>query len=487
MVTIAVFRPILAHARDASQPAWPAPITITSYCADRVCTCISNPVIVEVSGGKRRYQPFYRVGDNPLNILVIGGGGREHAIAWRLSRSTSVKKLWATPGNPGIAEVAECVPCTMEPAGLVALASSLAADLTVVGPEAPLVAGVVDAFRGAGLKIVGPTQKAAQLEGSKIFCKDFLRENRIPTARYSATFDFEFAQRAAGAFDYPIVLKADGLAAGKGVVICHSHEEAVFVLRAMFSGELVGRAGSRVVIEEFLTGEEVSFIVLTDGRNAVPLQPTQDHKAIHDNDQGPNTGGMGAYCDSRILTDAMTACVMDTVIYPTLEGMRERGIPFTGFLYAGLMMTAEGPKVLEFNVRCGDPETQALMHRIEGDFAEVLDACAAGDLSGAAINWRPDPSVCVVVAAEGYPGKPRTGDTITGVEAANATGATVFQAGTKMTAAGLETAGGRVLGVTASGATLAAAIDNAYAGVAKIDFPGKQFRTDIGRKGLKRW
>lgn len=422
-----------------------------------------------------------------MNILVIGGGGREHAIAWRLRRSASVDKIWATPGNPGIARVAECVPCSSEPAALVSLASSLGADLTVVGPEAPLVDGVVDAFRAAGLRIVGPTRAAAQLEGSKIFSKDFMRENRIETARYAATFDFEFAQRAAAAFDYPIVLKADGLAAGKGVVICSTHEEAAGVLRAMFSGELVGRAGSRVVIEEFLRGEEVSFIVLTDGRHAIPLQPTQDHKAIHDHDEGPNTGGMGAYCDSRILSDAMTARIMDTVIYPTLCGMRERGMPFTGFLYAGLMMTADGPKVLEFNVRCGDPETQALMHRLDGDFGAVLEACAAGDLSGVPLHWHADPSVCVVMAAEGYPGKPRTGDVITGIEEAEATGATVFQAGTRMTAAGLETAGGRVLGVTASGPALAGAIANAYAAVGRIHFAGRQYRTDIGGKGLKRW
>lgn len=420
-----------------------------------------------------------------MKTLVIGGGGREHAIAWRLSRSASVKKVYATPGNPGIAQVAECLPCSPDPAALLALAESLDVDFTVVGPEAPLVAGVVDAFRQAGRRIVGPTRAAAQLEGSKIYCKDFMRESRIPTARYCATFDLNFAKTAADAFNYPIVLKADGLAAGKGVVICHSYEEAEFVLKSMFSGEFVGLAGSKVVIEEFLPGEEVSFIALCDGVNAIPLQPTQDHKAIYDNDQGPNTGGMGAYCDSRILSDKMTSHVLETVIHPTLHGMRQRGIPFTGFLYAGLMMTAEGPKVLEFNVRCGDPETQALMHRIDSDLGAVLEACAAGDLSGLSLRWKPDPSVCVVMAAQGYPGKVRTGDAITGLDAAEQTGATVFHAGTRAAETGVVTNGGRVLGVTASGSSLDAAIANAYRGVEKINFAGRQFRTDIGRKGLK--
>ncbi|MEO8659770.1 MAG: phosphoribosylamine--glycine ligase [Bryobacteraceae bacterium] len=421
-----------------------------------------------------------------MKTLVIGGGGREHAIAWRLRQSPSVSELYATPGNPGIARVAKCVPCSQEPEALLALANSLAIDLTIVGPEAPLVAGVVDAFRAAGRKIVGPCQAAAELEGSKIYSKDLMREYGIPTARYFATYDLEFAKRAAEAFQYPIVLKADGLAAGKGVVICYSQEEAVAVLRAMFSGEFVGQAGSRVVIEEFLVGEEVSFIVLTDGQRAIPLQPTQDHKAIYDNDQGPNTGGMGAYSDSRILDAATTNLVLDTIIHPTLEAMRSRGIPFTGFLYAGLMMTAEGPKCLEFNVRLGDPETQTLMHRFRGDLGVLLQAAAAGDLTGFEADWNPDPSVCVVMATEGYPAKPRTGDVIDGLAEAEATGATVFHAGTRQGPTGVETAGGRVLGVTASGATLQAAIDNAYNGVNSITFNGMQYRKDIGQKGLKR-
>jgi phosphoribosylamine--glycine ligase len=421
-----------------------------------------------------------------LKTLVIGGGGREHAIAWRLRQSPSVSELYATPGNPGIASVAQCLPCSQEPEALLALAKSLDIDLTVVGPEAPLVAGVVDAFRVAGRKIVGPVRAAAELEGSKIYSKDLMRDHGIPTARYFASYDLESARRAAEAFQCPIVLKADGLAAGKGVVICHSHEEAVSVLRSMFSGEFVGQAGSRVVIEEFLVGEEVSFIVLTDGQRAIPLQPTQDHKAIFDNDEGPNTGGMGAYSDSRILDGATTNLVLDTIIHPTLEAMRGRGIPFTGFLYAGLMMTKEGPKCLEFNVRLGDPETQTLMHRFRGDLGVLLRAAAEGDLTGFDAGWNPDPSVCVVMAAEGYPAKPRTGDVISGLAEAEATGATVFHAGTRQGAGGVETSGGRVLGVTASGATLRAAIDNAYNGLNPIRFNGMQYRKDIGQKGLKR-
>ena len=421
-----------------------------------------------------------------MNTLVIGSGGREHAIAWRLSKSPSVKAVYATPGNPGIESVARCVPCASDPASLLALADSLAADLTVVGPEAPLVAGVVDAFRAAGRRIIGPTQAAAQLEGSKIFCKDFFHEFDIPTARYIAAYDLESARRAAGSFPYPLVIKADGLAAGKGVVICQAREEANSVLQSMFSGQFVGAAGSKVVIEEFLRGEEVSFIVLTDGTRAVPLQPTQDHKAIYDNDQGPNTGGMGAYCDSQIISAETTNQVLNTVIYPTLQGMSRRGHPFTGFLYAGLMMTAEGPKVLEFNVRLGDPETQALVHRLDDDFAAVLESAAAGNLEGANLRWNPDPSVCIVMAAHGYPGKVRTGDVIRGLDDAEAAGATVFHAGTKRSSAGIETAGGRVLGVTAAGPGLAAAIDNAYAAASRISFDGMQFRRDIGRKGLKR-
>ena len=422
-----------------------------------------------------------------MKILIVGGGGREHALAWRLAQCPSVAALYATPGNPGIARVARCIAAPANPAGWLAAADSVGADLTVVGPEAPLVAGIVDAFRAAGRAIVGPSAQAARLEGSKIFSKEFMVRAGIPTAGFVRAESEAEALAALDRFGCPVVLKADGLAAGKGVIIAHTRAEAEAAIRGLISGELVGKAGARMVVEEFLTGEEVSFIALSDGRRVLALEPTQDHKAVGDGDTGPNTGGMGAYCDSRILTDAQRADVLDRVVAPTIERMRDEGAPFTGFLYVGLMMTATGPKVLEYNVRLGDPETQALMHRLGSDFAEALAAAARGDLSGASLAWSADPSVCVVMASAGYPGTPRTGDAIGGMDEAEALGATVFHAGTRTAAGAIETAGGRVLGVTASAADLAGAIENTYRAVAKIHFDGMHFRRDIGRKGLKRW
>lgn len=413
-----------------------------------------------------------------MNILVIGSGGREHAIAWRLAQSPVIRKLYAAPGNPGIAQVAECRPASSVDDYL-ALANSLDIDVTVVGPEVPLVAGIVDRFRASGKAIFGPTAAAAQLEGSKSFSKDFMVRAGIPTARYTTVTSSEDARRAISEFGFPVVLKADGLAAGKGVVIAQSKQEA--------ESALPGLLGSRLVIEEFLTGEEVSFIVMSDGKNALALQPSQDHKAAYDNDQGPNTGGMGAYCDSRILTGEQSGQIMRTVIEPTIARMAAEGNPFTGFLYAGLMMTADGPKVLEFNARLGDPETQAIMHRMDSDFAPVLQAAAAGDLAGAAIGWKQDPSVCVVMAAKGYPGEVHSGGRIEGIDEAERNGAVVFQAGTRQTEKGLITAGGRVLGVTSSGPDLKAAIANTYAAMEPIAFDGMHFRKDIGAKGLKRY
>lgn len=423
-----------------------------------------------------------------MKILVIGGGGREHALAWRLARCASVEAVYAAPGNPGIEGVGKCVAAGGgKPDELLRLAESLEADLTVVGPEAPLVAGVADVFRKAGRAIIGPSAAAAQLEGSKIFAKRFLSRTGIPTARFVSVDEEAGAFAALDRFGLPVVLKADGLAAGKGVIVAQDRAEAESAIRGLLSGRLVGAAGSRIVIEEFLQGEEVSFIVLSDGRNILPLEPTQDHKAVGDGDTGPNTGGMGAYCDSRILTAEERRAVLDRIIAPAIEGMRAEGHPFTGFLYAGLMMTAEGPKVLEFNVRLGDPECQPLMHRMDSDFAEVLMAAARGDLAGARLAWREEPSVCIVMAAAGYPGKVRGGDRIVGIDDAEAMGATVFQAGTRLAPEGLVTAGGRVLGVTHSGPDLASAIERAYAAASRIRFDGMHYRKDIGRKGLKRW
>jgi phosphoribosylamine--glycine ligase len=405
-----------------------------------------------------------------MKILVLGSGGREHALAWKLAQSPEVS-VFAAPGIPGIAKVGTCLP-VVAGVSYLEIAEAIGADLTVVGPEAPLVAGVVDAFRAQRRKFVGPDRNAAQLEGSKVFAKNFFVQSNIPTAEFVIVENETDARQAIDRFGFPVVLKADGLAAGKGVIVAHDRKEAEAAL-----GTLKGR----LVIEEFLRGEEVSFIALCDGRDVVPLAPTQDHKAVFDGDTGPNTGGMGAYCDGAILTDAQTREILDGVIYPTVEATR-----FTGFLYAGLMMTAAGPKVLEFNVRLGDPETQPLMHRMASDFVPALWAAASGELAGVKLEWRSGPSVCVVLASGGYPGAYETGKAICGVEAAEATGATVFHAGTRMGAAGLETAGGRVLGVTAAGQDLAGAINGAYQAARHIRFDGMHYRTDIGRKGLER-
>jgi phosphoribosylamine--glycine ligase len=424
-----------------------------------------------------------------MKVLVLGSGGREHAIAWRLKKSASVLQVYVAPGNPGCATVATCIkPHAGTPEGYVTLARQVGADLTVVGPEAPLVDGVVDAFQAENLPIFGPTKAAAQLEGSKIFAKRFMERAGIPTAGFVSTEDPKEAAQALARFRYPVVIKADGLAAGKGVVICASRQEALATIQRMFSGALVGAAGRRLVIEEFLTGEEVSYIGLCDGEHVVAMEPSQDHKTIFDGDQGPNTGGMGAYSDSRILSAEMRDVVQKSVMQRTVDQMAAEGVPFRGFLYAGLMMTSEGPKVLEFNVRLGDPETQALLHRLDCDFGQALAEAAAGRVREDMLRFSPDPSICVVLAAHGYPGTVRTGDPISGIAEAEAAGATVFHAGTRFNEQQqLVTAGGRVLGVTASGATLPRAIETAYAACMKINFDGRQMRTDIGRKGLKRW
>ncbi len=411
-----------------------------------------------------------------MKILIVGGGGREHALAWRLSKSPKVKQIIASPGNPGIAQVATCVPAPQDVSGYVDLALAHSVDLTVVGSEAPLVAGIVDHFRRRRLKIVGPTQAAAQLEGSKIFAKQFFQEAGIPTAKSAQTSTFNEALSALKQFTRPVVIKADGLAAGKGVIIAQDDLEA----RAA-----VEKLGPNLVIEEFLEGEEVSFIVITNGEMALPFIATQDHKRLLDGDVGPNTGGMGAYADPRILTSEQASQIMERIIYPTLVKMREDGAPFTGFLYAGLMMTADGPKILEYNVRLGDPETQAIMHSYKGDLAELLTLMTSG--LGGISRASGGCSVCVTIAAHGYPGSPRTGDVISGIAEAEATGATIFHAGTRQEGANLVTAGGRVMGVTATGEILQAAIDRAYFAVGKIHFDGMHYRRDIGQKGLLRW
>lgn len=411
-----------------------------------------------------------------MKILVIGGGGREHAIAWRLAQYPGVDVI-AAPGNPGIARVARCVPVPASIAAYADLAIRERVGLTVVGPEATLVAGIVDEFRARRLRIVGPTHAAAKLEGSKIFAKQFFGRAGIPTARAVETTSYAEALDNIKNFGLPVVIKADGLAGGKGVVIARTRDEA---------NEAIHILGPRLVIEEFLEGEEVSFIGLSNGDHVLALEASQDHKRIGDGDAGPNTGGMGAYSDGRILSEHDIELVMDRVMYPAVRQMAAEGTPFQGFLYAGLMMTQQGPKVLEFNVRLGDPEAQALLHRLQGGFLEALEFAAGGERTK--LKWSENPSVCVVLASQGYPEAPVTGDEISGLPEAERTGAVVFHAGTKQNERGeLVTAGGRVLGVTSSGNTLRAAIDAAYGAAGKISFRRMQFRRDIGAKGLSRW
>jgi phosphoribosylamine--glycine ligase len=407
-----------------------------------------------------------------VKILIVGGGGREHALAWRLAQSPGVEALVASPGNPGIAQVASCIAAPAEISGYADLAKAHSIDLTVVGPEAPLVAGIVDQFERRGLRIIGPTQAAARLEGSKIFAKRLFERGRVPTARSEQVTGYNEALSVIKFFSFPVVIKADGLAAGKGVVIAHDRAQA---------RDAIQRLGPNLVIEEFLEGEEVSFIGLSDGRELFPLAPAQDHKRVFDGDEGPNTGGMGAYTDPRILTAAQSSDIMERIMLPTLRQMRVQGAPFAGFLFAGLMLTADGPKVLEFNARLGDPETQAILHSFRGDFAAFLDH--PGD---AKPGWS-GCSVCITLASAGYPNTPRLDDAITGIAEAESTGATVFQAGTKEQNGNLVTAGGRVLGVTAGADSLPDAVERAYRAAGHISFAGMHYRKDIGQKGLGRW
>lgn len=418
-----------------------------------------------------------------MKAFVLGAGGREHAIAWRLLESDSIDQVFASPGNAGMALELSCIPAALnQPEELACLTETLGVDFTVVGPEAPLVAGAVDAFEARGLPIVGPSQKAAQLEGSKVFAKEFFFKYSIPTAR-SATVETEAELLAAlDQIGDRVALKADGLAAGKGVLLAQTREEAIQAGRALLSGEAVGEAGNRILVEEFLDGRELSFIVLTDGERIFEFRPTQDHKAAYDGDKGPNTGGMGAYCDDSILDEALRRRILDEIIQPTLDGMKAEGAVFRGFLYCGVMVTADGPKTLEFNVRMGDPETQPLLYRMDGDFGELMASAARRSLDPSLVGWKPGATTCVVMASPGYPGSYPKGAPISGIAAAEATGAKVFHAGTSFKQGKLATAGGRVLGVTAAGADLEASLQAAYAGVEKISFEGAQFRRDIGRR-----
>ena len=425
-----------------------------------------------------------------MKVLVIGSGGREHALAWKLAQSPRVSEVIVAPGNAGTATEAGCrnapVPVT-DLDGLLQLARDEGVALTVVGPEGPLVAGVVDRFRAAGLRVFGPSAAAAQLEGSKAYAKDFLARHRIPTAFYSVFTQVEPALAYVRDKGAPIVVKADGLAAGKGVIVAMTLAEAEDAVRDMLSGNAFGEAGARVVVEEFLEGEEASFISMVDGRTALPMATSQDHKRVGDGDTGPNTGGMGAYSPAPVVTEAVHARVMAEVVNPTVAGMIADGIPFTGFLYAGLMIDASGaPKVIEFNVRFGDPETQPVMLRLQSDLVELVEAAIDGRLHQTRAQWDARPSLGVVMAARPYPETPVTGEVISGLDAVPPT-AKVFHAGTALDAAGnVLSAGGRVLCVAALGESVSAAQANAYAGVDAIHWASEFHRSDIGWRAIER-
>jgi phosphoribosylamine--glycine ligase len=420
-----------------------------------------------------------------MKILVIGGGGREHALVWKLRQSAGVEKIWCAPGNGGMAGEAECVAADAgDVTGLVGLAEKIKPDLTVVGPEVPLVNGLVDAFSQRRWPVVGPNKNAAQLEGSKIFAKEFLQRHSIPTAElYGAHDSAGGAYGALCAVDWPVVIKADGLCAGKGVFVAPNPDAATdFIERTMEKNEL-GEGGKRVMLEEALEGEELSFILLTDGERYAPLAPTRDHKRAFDNNQGPNTGGMGAYSSDELLPAELQRTIEKTIVEPTMKGLVADGIRYQGFLYIGLMLTKNGPKVLEFNCRLGDPETQAILARVDFDLAEVLADAAVGNLKPEKMKWKAGASACVVMASGGYPGKFATGKEIRGLaEVARIADVKVLHAGTKRVGDSIVTSGGRVLGVTATGNTLNVALQKAYEAVGKIQFEGMHYRKDIGKQ-----
>jgi phosphoribosylamine---glycine ligase len=423
-----------------------------------------------------------------MKVLVLGSGGREHALVWKLRQSPRISQLYCAPGNGGIADDAECVAADLKSLdSMMALAARLQPDLTVVGPELPLTLGVVDEFTRRGWPAFGPTQAAAQLESSKSFAKEFLQRHHIPTAHYAICDSIEQVRSALGHFHAPVVVKADGLAAGKGVVIARSKEEAASVAAEMLSGKMVGEAGARVVLEEFLNGDELSFLVFSDGERVAPLVAAQDHKRVGDGDTGPNTGGMGAYSTADIVDDQMRDWLVHHIAQPVVTGMKAEGAEFKGVLYCGLMMTARGPMVLEFNCRFGDPETQPILMRLESDLVEALEASIEGRVSEGDFKWSQDASVCVVMASGGYPGTYEVGKRIDGLDEAGAVeGVKVFHAGTTKRDGICYTAGGRVLGVTARARDLATAVARAYSACAEIRFDGAHYRQDIAARALKK-
>jgi len=423
-----------------------------------------------------------------MKVLIFGGGGREHALAWAIAKNPRVTELICAPGNGGMAAIARLAPVSLSDLdAMMQVAVAEQADLTVVGPELPLSLGLVDALRLRGMKVFGPTQAAAMLETSKSFAKRFLQRHQIPTANYAVCSSLAETEKAIEFFHAPLVVKADGLAAGKGVIICQSKKAALEAASGLFSGKLLGSQEQQLVIEEFLQGEEVSFLCLTDGEHITPLVPAQDHKRIGEGDTGPNTGGMGVYSTDSILEPQMQEWIMHHIARPTVRGMAQEETPFAGVLYIGLMMTARGPQVLEFNARFGDPETQAILLRLESDLLEALEACVDGTLSEVDLRWKPGASACVIASSGGYPGSFRTGFVITGLEeAAKIPGVQVFHSGTALAGGQLHTSGGRVLGVCAAASTLNEALSQAYQAMDAIHFEGKYIRRDIGNKALNK-
>jgi phosphoribosylamine--glycine ligase len=423
-----------------------------------------------------------------MKILVIGSGGREHALVWKLRQSPRVGRIYCAPGNGGIAAEAECIAVDVKSLdSLVEVANQIQPDLTVVGPELPLMLGVVDEFTRRGWRIFGPTKAAAQLEISKSFAKEFLQRHRIPTAHYAICNSMDDVRPAMHHFHTPVVVKADGLAAGKGVVIAESKDEAATVAHEMLSGKMLGEAGARVVLEEFLSGDELSFLVVSDGERIAPLVAAQDHKRVGDGDTGPNTGGMGAYTTRTIVDDKMRDWLVTHIARPVVAGMKAEGAEYKGVLYCGLMMTARGPMVLEFNCRFGDPETQPILMRLESDLVEALEASIDGRTSDGDFRWSDDAAVCVVMASGGYPGTYEAGKRIMGLEdAEKLEGVKVFHSGTTARDGSLYSSGGRVLGVTARAAELPTAVQRAYEACGKIGFEGAHYRKDIAARALKK-
>jgi phosphoribosylamine--glycine ligase len=423
-----------------------------------------------------------------MKVLILGSGGREHALAWAVARSPRVTEVVCAPGNGGIAEVARCMPVNLKDVdSMVALAEAEKPGLIVVGPELPLSLGVVDVLEEHGFRVFGPSKAAAMLESSKGFAKQFLQRHKIPTANFALCTSPAEAEEAIAHFHAPIVVKADGLAAGKGVLICESRATATEAAQGLFSGALLGESAEQVVIEEFLTGDEISFLCLSDGAHVAPLAPAQDHKRIGEGDTGPNTGGMGVYSTDEMLDPAMKHWILRHIAEPTVKGMAAEGTPFKGVLYIGLMMTARGPQVLEFNARFGDPETQALLVRLESDLVDALEASIDGKLSETGMRWAPGAAACVIASSAGYPGSYKTGLPISGLSAAaRVPGVVVFHSGSSQVGEQILTAGGRVLGVTAAGSTLEEALDQAYQALGEIHFEGMYFRRDIGHRALKK-